>query len=214
MASPESSKRKADLKVIILGDYAVGKTAFICRYIEGKFKTQEPTIGAAFFLKQWGPYNVAVWDTAGGERYTGLSSFYCRNAGAAILAYDMSNSSTYESLWARFLPLLETANEDCLKVVVGMKMDLMTPESRDITLEEGKKLARELNENIDISKLPSDPYFETSSLNGQHVNEVFEFIFQHCLPLTEAQRKAAYNRNSGTVELTQKETTKKGCCSK
>ncbi|KAJ8322058.1 hypothetical protein KUTeg_000529 [Tegillarca granosa] len=178
-----------DLKVIILGDYAVGKTAFICRYIEGKFKTQEPTIGAAFFLKQWGPYNIAVWDTAGGERYTGLSSFYCRNAGAAILAYDMSNS-------------------------MGMKLDLMTPESRDITLEEGKKLARELNENIDISKLPSDPYFETSSLNGQHVNEVFEFIFQHCLPLTEAQRKAAFEKNSGTVELTEKDSTKKSCCSK
>ena len=31
-----------DLKVVIMGDYAVGKTSFICRYIEGKFKTQEP----------------------------------------------------------------------------------------------------------------------------------------------------------------------------
>jgi GTPase SAR1 family protein len=31
-----------DLKVIILGDYNVGKTALICRYIEGTFKTHEP----------------------------------------------------------------------------------------------------------------------------------------------------------------------------
>lgn len=31
-----------DLKVIILGDYAVGKTSLICRYIDGKFRTQEP----------------------------------------------------------------------------------------------------------------------------------------------------------------------------
>ena len=30
-----------DLKVIILGDYAVGKTSLICRYIEGKFKEHE-----------------------------------------------------------------------------------------------------------------------------------------------------------------------------
>lgn len=97
---------------------------------------QWQTIGAAFFLKQWGPYNIAIWvinafiysfhpfsiifqsaksdsiscsfvmfnmisvqDTAGAERFTGLSSFYCRNAGAAILAFDMSIVSTFESLW-------------------------------------------------------------------------------------------------------------------
>lgn len=42
---------------------------------------------------------ISVQDTAGAERFTGLSSFYCRNAGAAILAFDMSIVSTFESLW-------------------------------------------------------------------------------------------------------------------
>ena len=32
----------SDLKVIIMGDFNVGKTSLICRYIEGKFKPQEP----------------------------------------------------------------------------------------------------------------------------------------------------------------------------
>ncbi|XP_060595641.1 ras-related protein Rab-20-like [Ruditapes philippinarum] len=125
MSGSAANKRKADAKVIILGDYNVGKTCLISRYIDGTFGPHESTIGAAFFLKQWGPYNVAVWDTAGDERYTGLSSFYCRNAGAAILAFDLTTSSSYESLWARFLPLLEHAKEDCLKVVVGTKRDVI-----------------------------------------------------------------------------------------
>ena len=40
-----------------------------------------------------------MWqDTAGGERFHGLSSFYCRGAGAAILAYDLSNKDTFDYL--------------------------------------------------------------------------------------------------------------------
>jgi len=40
----------------------VGKTSLIQRYLEGIF-TQDhtSTIGACFSLKQWGPYNVAIW---------------------------------------------------------------------------------------------------------------------------------------------------------
>lgn len=38
-------------------------------------------------------------DTAGDEKYSGLSHFYCRSAGAAILAYDINDPKTFESLW-------------------------------------------------------------------------------------------------------------------
>ncbi|KAL5014663.1 hypothetical protein ScPMuIL_008933 [Solemya velum] len=159
--------------------------------VPGSFLDKElvQTIGAAFFLKQWGDYNVAVWDTAGDERYTGLSSFYCRNAGAAILAFDLSSVSSYESLWARFLPLLDSADPDCVKIVVGTKMDLLTGDSREVTPEEAKRFAREINSTVDPSKFTRDPYFETSSLTGYNVNEVFEFIFQLCLPMSGDTKK-------------------------
>ncbi|CAG5121504.1 unnamed protein product [Candidula unifasciata] len=207
-----SGKKKADLKVIILGDYAVGKTSLICRYINGRFQTQEPTVGAAFFLKQWGPYNVAVWDTAGDERYSGLSHFYCRSAGAAILAFDLTSPKTFESLWARFGSILEAANEDCLKVVVGTKLDLVSSESRDITPEEGKKLAKELNEHLDLRKAPQVPYFETSSLNDENVKDVFEYIFQHCLPLSPDQKKQYQQLSLVDLKDSNSSGSQKACC--
>lgn len=63
---PELSKmRKPDVKVVILGDMNVGKTSLLHRYMDRKFKDTMSTVGGAFFLKQWGPYNISIWDTAG-----------------------------------------------------------------------------------------------------------------------------------------------------
>ena len=86
----QQPKRKSDKKVIILGDAGVGKTCLIRRYIDGVYmdKTQT-TMGTAFFLKQWHNKNIALWDAAGQEEFQGLTSFYCRNANAAILCYDI-----------------------------------------------------------------------------------------------------------------------------
>ncbi|XP_052260265.1 ras-related protein Rab-20-like isoform X2 [Dreissena polymorpha] len=168
MATPAGAKKKADAKVIILGDYAVGKTSLISRYIDGSFNPHEP-------------------DTAGDEKYTGLSSFYCRNAGAAILAFDLNTASSYESLWARFLPLLDAAHEDCLKVVVGTKRDMLKETDREISVDEAIEFSKEINKNIDLSRLKGDPYFETSAKSGYNVSRVFEYMFQYCLPDTKLQ---------------------------
>lgn len=57
--------RKPDVKVVLLGDMNVGKTSLLHRYTERKFKDTVSTVGGAFYLKQWGPYNISIWDTAG-----------------------------------------------------------------------------------------------------------------------------------------------------
>lgn len=63
---PEVSKmKKPDVKVVLLGDMNVGKTSLLHRYTERKFKDTVSTVGGAFYLKQWGPYNISIWDTAG-----------------------------------------------------------------------------------------------------------------------------------------------------
>lgn len=71
---PEVSKmKKPDVKIVLLGDMNVGKTSLLHRYMERKFKDTVSTVGGAFFLKQWGPYNISIWDTAGNPSFTLLS---------------------------------------------------------------------------------------------------------------------------------------------
>ncbi|KAL7865823.1 hypothetical protein SRHO_G00110700 [Serrasalmus rhombeus] len=121
----ESAKmKKPDVKVVILGDMNVGKTSLLHRYTERKFKDTVSTVGGAFFLKQWGPYNISIWDTAGREQFHGLGSMYCRGAAAVILIYDVTNWQSYVELENRFLSLTDTANSDCIFIIVGNKADL------------------------------------------------------------------------------------------
>lgn len=56
---------KPDGKVVLLGDMNVGKTSLLHRYMERRFQDTVSTVGGAFYLKQWGPHNISVWDTAG-----------------------------------------------------------------------------------------------------------------------------------------------------
>ncbi|XP_070771284.1 ras-related protein Rab-20 [Enoplosus armatus] len=128
---PEVSKmKKPDVKVVLLGDMNVGKTSLLHRYTERKFKDTISTVGGAFFLKQWGPYNISIWDTAGREQFHGLGSMYCRGAAAVILTYDVTNWQSLAELEERFLSLTDTANHDCIYALVGNKADLTDPKAQ------------------------------------------------------------------------------------
>ncbi|XP_056146085.1 ras-related protein Rab-20 [Lampris incognitus] len=135
---PETSKmKKPDVKVVILGDMHVGKTSLLHRYTERRFKDTISTVGGAFFLKQWGPYNISIWDTAGREQFHGLGSMYCRGAAAVILTYDVTNWQSLAELEERFLSLTDTANHDCIYAIVGNKADLTDPEAHLVPVIEG-----------------------------------------------------------------------------
>ncbi|MCQ2819269.1 MAG: GTP-binding protein [archaeon] len=97
------------LKVILLGESSVGKTCIINRFISNKYeKNLEGTLGASFssktiVLKNGTQSKLAVWDTAGSERFRTVNKFFYRDAVIAILVYDITNTDSFEEIrnyWA------------------------------------------------------------------------------------------------------------------
>ena len=91
------NKPLQNVKVVLLGDSACGKSSIARRYIHGDFNEySESTIGAAFCVKQMLEYNIKLepWDTAGQERYHSLAPMYYRGASAAIIVYDITKKET------------------------------------------------------------------------------------------------------------------------
>ena len=80
---------------------------------------------------------------------------------------------------------------------MGTKVDLLTQTERKVSQQDGLLLAKQIN-----SSRPQElPYFETSSLTGQNVNRVFEYIFDTLLPLREGEQRYYRINTPGVVHL-------------
>ncbi|CAL4155149.1 unnamed protein product, partial [Meganyctiphanes norvegica] len=89
--------KKVNLKVVMLGNTACGKTSLVERYIYKRFNNNyQATIGAAFGARKVSLEGrqlcLGVWDTAGSERYQAMSRIYYRDAKAAIICYDITDA--------------------------------------------------------------------------------------------------------------------------
>ena len=94
--------------------------------------------------------------------------------------------------------------------MVGTKSDLLDKDQREISIDEAVEFARDINKDVDLSRLKGEPYFETSSKTGYNVSNVFEYMFEYCLPLGDSDKNQKVE--CSTVDLTQSTRTNKPCC--
>ncbi|XP_036279916.1 ras-related protein Rab-24 isoform X1 [Pipistrellus kuhlii] len=167
------SGQRVDLKVVMLGKEYVGKTSLVERYVHDRFLVgpYQNTIGAAFVAKVMSvgdrTVTLGIWDTAGSERYEAMSRIYYRGAKAAIVCYDLTDSSSFEraKFWVKELQNLE---EGCQIYLCGTKSDL---------LEEDKRRRRvDFHDVQDYADNIKAQLFETSSKTGQSVDELFQKV--------------------------------------
>eukprot|EP01121_Diplochlamys_sp_Union-15-3_P008834 TRINITY_DN2369_c0_g2_i6.p1 TRINITY_DN2369_c0_g2~~TRINITY_DN2369_c0_g2_i6.p1 ORF type:complete len:212 (-),score=41.87 TRINITY_DN2369_c0_g2_i6:67-654(-) len=163
---------KVDVKVVLLGQHAVGKTTLVDRYLNGAYKTNvTATVGAAFAAKKVvigsRSLTLGIWDTAGAERYESMSRIYYRSARAACVCFDLTSAVSYNKVKFWVDELL--ANEErCSIYLVGTKLDLVE-ESESARAVDSAEVSTYV-ESIGAK------YFETSSKTGHNVEELFHTI--------------------------------------
>ena len=171
-----SSSQYENYKIVIIGDLFVGKTSILSRY---KYEVIEsvysPTVGIDFLTKnvflEDKTIRLIMWDTAGQERFRSLIPSYLKNANCIILAYDISNKSTFVSLNKWYLDSKQHVSENTLFAICGNKLDL----KRAVTKKEVEDFS---NEN----KIPI--FMEVSALTGEGINELFNAIVKKCCDIT------------------------------
>ena len=93
-------------KVVLLGESGVGKTCIIARFINNTFEENLiSTTGASYAGKTmtFDEYDgksirFEIWDTAGQEKYRSSTKIFYKDAGAAILVYDITRKESYEEI--------------------------------------------------------------------------------------------------------------------
>ncbi|KAM5255770.1 ras-related protein Rab-19 [Ctenodactylus gundi] len=169
-------------KVILIGDSNVGKTCVVQHFRSGVYtEMQQNTIGVDFTVRaleiDGKKVKVQVWDTAGQERFRTITQSYYRSAHAAIIAYDLTRRSTFESVphWIHEIEKYGAAN--LVVMLIGNKSDLW--EKRHVLFEDACTLAE---------KYGLLAVLETSAKESKNIDEVFvlmarELMARHSLHL-------------------------------
>lgn len=103
MDSSDDEGEEYLFKIVIIGDSAVGKSNLLSRYARNEFNPHsKATIGVEFQTQSLEidgkEVKAQIWDTAGQERFRAVTSAYYRGAFGALLVYDISRSSTFDSI--------------------------------------------------------------------------------------------------------------------
>lgn len=197
-----------DLKLILLGHKNVGKTSLFNRYVYDEFGKTSMTIGAYFGMKQCRigdkSCNLAIWDTAGEEKFDSLTNFYCRNARAAVVCYDITSYETFQGLQRWVDKILMEAEKDCAIIIVGNKLDICeeNPSKRHVEPGEAKRYADSIGGLC----------LEASAKTGKNVTEVFDQVVLQCFEKQSSSLTRDSNRRKGKSFPDKKENSG-GCCS-
>ena len=164
---------KITLKVVVIGNSNVGKSAIIRRFAEDKYIDQNsPTVGADFKMKRFSTgeitANISLWDTAGQERFRCLIPAYYRRAQGVMFVYDITNRQSFNELNDWLMEVNRYATEKHIKMLIANKNDFI---EQVVTREEGMAFARQHNML----------FMETSAKTGACVTAAFQELIETIL---------------------------------
>jgi small GTP-binding protein len=154
------------LKMVFVGDVAVGKTSFIIRVADNDFSEYPNTVGVDFRVKmleiQGKQLKIQLWDTAGQERFRTLTTSYFRGAHIIFLMYSINSEESFKSLEHWNDEIKYHADKNAKTFLIANKLDLQAEQPRSVSEERGRIFADKLG----------CEYFEVSCKENLHVDQV------------------------------------------
>ncbi len=163
----EPGKAGFVVKVVIVGDWGVGKTSLIRRFAENKFNHDyKPSIGVNIVTKiidvKGRKLKLQLFDTGGQERFRPLRQRYYTGANAVVFVFDITRASSAAAIESKWLDEVKSIlGENFSRVVIANKTDLES--DRKVS----EYAAQQATDRI------QGKYFETSALDGRNVTEAF-----------------------------------------
>ena len=128
-------------KVVVIGDFGVGKTSLIHRFVENSFSEEYlSTIGLSISRKQLVSTSgikstMMIWDTEGETQYKAIFKQYLIGAKAFIIVADLTRENTIKSI-QNHIKLIENVAPNAPICIALNKSDLeQTPKFTPETLK-------------------------------------------------------------------------------
>ncbi|KAM7446940.1 Ras-related protein Rab-23 [Porites harrisoni] len=161
------------IKVVVVGNGAVGKSSMIQRYCKGIFtKDYKKTIGVDFLERQISirseDVRLMLWDTAGQEEFDAITKAYYRGAQACAIVFSTVDRDSFEAV-EKWRTKVEEECGSIPMVLVQNKIDLI--DQAVVQVDEAESLAKKLRLK----------FYRTSVKEDLNVNDVFMYLSERYL---------------------------------
>ncbi|KAH3674500.1 hypothetical protein WICMUC_003338 [Wickerhamomyces mucosus] len=208
-------KSSSVIKLLLIGDAGVGKSALIVSYCDDFFeeKNTKTTVGVDLKVKvvnvDGGFFKTVIWDTAGQERYRNVIPSLYKGTNGVLLTYDVSDRNSFKGLYH----WIQECNDNCdlsrtIFYIVGNKID---QQDKKVTKEDIKKFINHVKKSYPSLKI--NAVFEVSAKYANLVYGLFDTIIKDLVEnrcYTDEQRL----KNKKSIDLsTASDDRQRNCCS-
>ena len=162
------------IKIVIVGDGAVGKTCLLVSYTKNEFPREYiPTVFENYSTVVCFDdvkVQLTLYDTAGQEDYDRIRPLSYPSTDVFIICYSIVSQASLDNVEGRWIGELEQYCPGVPYILVGTKSDFRDENdsriiSKLIPEETGRELAQKINAKM---------FFECSALTQKNLKEVFE----------------------------------------
>ena len=157
-----------NIKCVVVGDGAVGKTSLLISYSSNHFMTDYiPTVFdnyTANVVLDGKFYLLNLWDTAGQEEFDTLRYLSYPNTDIFLLCFSLVCRTSFHNIENKWIHELAYYCPNVPYILVGTKCDLCKHSTTRISYDEAINMAK----RIDAIK-----YVETSALTQENLQQVF-----------------------------------------
>uniref|UniRef100_A0A8D9BQ01 Ras-related C3 botulinum toxin substrate 1 n=1 Tax=Cacopsylla melanoneura TaxID=428564 RepID=A0A8D9BQ01_9HEMI len=182
------------VKLVAVGDGAVGKTCLMICYTTSSFPYEHiPTIFDSYnanVMVDGKPINLGLWDTAGQEDYDRLRPLSYPQTDVFLVCFSVVAPASYSNVRNKWYPEVSHHCPNVPIILVGTKIDLRDDKNMIDKLRKTKQSPVSYNQGISMAKeIGAVKYMECSALSQRGLKSIFDEAIRTVLVRPIAPKK-------------------------